>query len=102
MDSGVTVGLKDDKIRYNEEQNDQEGREYEKALDEEIESLERGLRRKEIEERLGKDCVCCGPPVENKVEEMCLLGLDVVALFPSMSASIEKSVFTGNSIRAVV
>ena len=38
----------------------------------------------EREEHVKEDCKECGPPIE--MEEMSLLGLDVVALFPSMSA----------------
>ena len=76
----------DNKSRENEELSDEELREYERALDEEIELLEKGLKREEVEEKLGKDCEKCGSPVKIKMEDMCLLGLDVVALFPSMSA----------------
>ena len=58
----------------------------EEMMDNEIKILEEGLGEKLTEERINKDCQDCGPPAPNRVEEMCLLGLDVVALFPSMSA----------------
>ena len=56
----------------------------EETLDKEIEILERKLGEKEVKKRMSDECEECGPPAE--LEDMCLLGLDVVALFPSMSA----------------
>ena len=46
--------------------------------------MEENLCRTEIEAKISKDCGECGLPVV--LEEMCLLDLDVVALFPSISA----------------
>ena len=60
--------------------------ETEERLDREMNSLEEELSRDEIEQRITQDCDDCGPPVGMEMEKMCLLGLDVVALFPSMSA----------------
>ena len=58
----------------------------EEELDIEIKRLEEGTDKTGVKERILKECEECGPPIEEEMERMCLLGLDVVALFPSMSA----------------
>ena len=49
---------------------------------------------REWRDRMEEDCVECGPGIFWEDQEICLLGLDVVALFPSMSSET-----TGKIIR---
>ena len=64
------------------------GDEEEKCSEEELKERIREMRSEigeaEADRRIGEDCMDCGEKVEEL--EMCLLGLDVTALFPSMSA----------------
>ena len=41
----------------------------------------------EWRERMETDCEKCGPGIFWEDQEICLIGLDVVALFPSMQSS---------------
>ena len=66
-----------------EEGGDEE--EGEASLDEMIRREKELLTDEEYERRLKEDCDGCGGPVEEM--EMCLLGLDVTALFPSMTSA---------------
>ena len=56
----------------------------ENEMNRELEILEKILGEEATKLRMKEDCKECGPPAE--MEEMSLLGLDVVALFPSMSS----------------
>ena len=60
--------------------------ESEEDLDREMSRLEEELDSLELEKRITQDCEECGPPIGMEMGKMCLLGLDVVALFPSMSS----------------
>ena len=60
-------------------------KEEEASLDEMIEKEKKDLTAEEYEKRIKAECDECGGPVEEI--EMCLLGLDVTALFPSMTAA---------------
>ena len=56
----------------------------ESIIREKLRKLEAEIGEAEAARRLGETCKDCGGEVEEL--EMCLLGLDVTALFPSMSA----------------
>ena len=56
----------------------------EKELDENLNNEKLHRDEEEIKLKLRKDCEECGPP-ENELE-LCMLGLDVEALFPSMTS----------------
>ena len=57
----------------------------EEEIDRKLEELRESLSETEYRERLEENCEGCGLPVEEL--EMCMLGLDVEALFPSMTSA---------------
>ena len=57
----------------------------EEEIDRKLEELRESLSEAEYRERLEENCEGCGIPVEEM--EMCMLGLDVEALFPSMTSA---------------
>ena len=57
----------------------------EEVLDRMIEKEQERMTGAEVDEKLSGDCPDCGDKVEEL--ELCLLGLDVTALFPSMTSA---------------
>ena len=68
-----------------ERENDGRAELAEEELDRLLTEAGEGLSEDQVSKMTGTDCMQCGPAIEE--QKFALLGLDVEALFPSMSAA---------------